>query len=138
MSEFTPYKYILSEIKPMHLCFPDIEHISHYRYCITKEQMCSYFIYTLKGKAFIKNNRGLNIVCTPGTLSYIPPDYIIDDYSETDDYEYLRLEFTMTDIASREIVQFFYEPTVLFDNAAPIRKYPFIKSGSYFISAVFL
>ena len=134
MSEFTPYKYILSEIKPMHLCFPDIEHISHYRYCITKEQNCSYFIYTLKGKAVMKNKRGLNITCTPGTFYYIPPNYIIDDYSETDDYEYLRMEFTMTDITSREIVQFFSEPAVLFDNAAVELKNIFYDSLNFYLN----
>lgn len=134
ISEFTPYKYTLSKISPMHLYSPDIEYISHYKYCITKERSESFLIYTLKGKSIIKNKDGLNLISTAGTLSYIPPHYIIDDYSETHDYEYLRLSFVVSDINSHEVVRFFSDAKILFNNTPTELKNIFYEALNFYLN----
>ena len=70
-----------------------------------KKRNHNLFFLSLKGHASIEYNN-ITYKFPPGTLYYIPPQVDTVLYSETPDYNYLRIEFLVKDLITNELMSF--------------------------------
>lgn len=115
IDEFSPFRHYYKTISTKHFLPPDIQEIRNMKYCITETGL-SFFIYTQNGEAIIKTPNG-TIKTHPKMLMYFPPNYVIDKYTESADYEYMRLELDIYDIDTKEKIIFSKEPTVILNES---------------------
>lgn len=108
---FTPFRHNFKFLDASHLFPFDTIQLNNVFYHIS--QLESHLIYTVKGTSQMTIN-DKTITSKPGTLSFIPPNTAVT-YTESDDYEYLRVQFQIIDLETNEDVTFFDHICILFE-----------------------
>lgn len=112
LNKITPFKYYIKALSSVHIYPFDVNDIKDYTYHMSAEQC--YFLYTVRGQSeIITNNKKL--ISRPGTLTYIPPHQVVT-YSESEDYEYMRVEFLLADVETHEQIVPFDDFCILFNS----------------------
>ncbi len=112
MNELRPNKIYTSSVTTKLLIPREKEFIENVEYRITLDE--SFFVLPLVGNAIITLNN-TKIHLAPGCLIYVPPNQDVI-YTESADFEYLRVQFIIKDIKTDEPIIFSEHPTLLLEN----------------------